>query len=156
MSSQTKIRKIALLAEIKKLIASKVPAAQLDLTNLFVAHYCNEVDAEDFLACSASDWATLSMSHLGFGNEFQRGAPKMRSSNSKQCENGWEATGTVIELVNDDMLFLVDSIAMEINRQGIAIQLLLHPLFAATRDQHGVLFKLDDARCRRRRGQRSR
>ena len=146
MSTQAENRKTALLAEINKLIASKVPASQLDLTNLFVAHYCNEVDAEDFVARSGADWATLSMSHLGFGNEFQRGAPKMRIFSPKQSENGWEDACTVIEFVNDDMPFLVDSIAMEINRQGIAIQLVLHPLFAATRDQHGVLSKLDDAK----------
>ena len=146
MSTQAETRKIALLAEIEKMIAANVPAAQRKQAEVFAAKYCNELDAEDFVARDATTWTTLSLSHLAFGNDFQRGAPKMRIFNPTQTENGWERASTVIEFVNDDMPFLVDSIAMEINRQGIAIQLVLHPLFDATRDQHGVLAKLDDAK----------
>ena len=146
MSTQTEDRKTALLAEIGKLIATNASAAQRDQAQVFAARYCNEVDAEDFVARDAAEWSAISLSHLAFGNEFQRGAPKMRIFNPKQAENGWESACTVIEFVNDDMPFLVDSIAMEINRQGIAIQLVLHPLFDATRDVHGVLTKLDDAK----------
>ena len=146
MSTQAENRKSALLAEIEKLIAAKTSAAQLEQAKLFVAKYCNGVDAEDFVARDAVEWAALSLSHLAFGSEFQRGAPKMRIFTPRAVENGWDAASTVIEFVNDDMPFLVDSIAMEINRQGIAIELILHPLFDATRDQHGALVKLDNVK----------
>jgi len=146
MSTLAENHKSALLAEIEKLITAKVPAAQSAQAKMFAAKYCNEVDAEDFVARDAAEWAALSLSHLAFGHEFQRGAPKMRIFNPRLTENGWESTSTIIEFVNDDMPFLVDSIAMEINRQGIAIELMLHPLFDATRDQHGVLTMLDDAK----------
>ena len=146
MSTHAQNRKAALLTEIEKLIAAKAPAAQRAQAEVFAAKYCNEVDVDDFIARDAAEWTTLSLSHFAFGNEFQRGAPKMRIFNPKLAENGWDAANTVIEFINDDMPFLVDSIAMEINRQGIAIQLVLHPLFAASRDQHGVLTTLDDAK----------
>ena len=146
MSTQAENRKSALLAEIEKLIAAKTSAAQLEQAKLFVAKYCNGVDAEDFVARDAAEWAALSLSHLAFGSEFQRGAPKMRIFTPRAVENGWDAASTIIEFVNDDMPFLVDSIAMEINRQGIAMELILHPLFDATRDQHGVLSELNDAK----------
>ncbi len=146
MSTLAENHKSALLAEIEKLITAKVPAAQRAQAKMFAAKYCNEVDAEDFVARGAADWAALSLSHLAFGNEFQRGAPKMRIFNPRLAENGWESTSTIIEFVNDDMPFLVDSIAMEINRQGIAIELVLHPLFDAARDKHGALTKLDDTK----------
>ena len=150
MSTQAENRKAALLAEIETLIAAKVPAAQREQAHVFTAKYCNEVDAEDFIARGADEWTALALSHLAFGNEFQRGAPKMRIFNPRLTENGWESASTVIEFINDDMPFLVDSIAMEINRQGIAIELILHPLFDASRDQHGSLTKLDDAKDGRR------
>ena len=154
MSTQAENRKSALLAEIEKLIAGKVPAAQLEQAQAFTAKYCNEVDAEDFVARTGAEWTALSLSHFAFGNEFHRGAPKMRIFNPKHAENGWESASTVIEFINDDMPFLVDSIAMEINRQGIAIQLVLHPLFEATRDAHRTLTKLDDAKDATRGGNR--
>ena len=55
MSTQAENRKSALLAEIEKLIAAKVPAAQREQATLFAAKYCNEVDAEDFVARDAAE-----------------------------------------------------------------------------------------------------
>ena len=146
MSTQAQSRKAALLAEIKKMIAAKAPAAQREQAEVFATRYCNEVDTDDFVARGAAEWTALSLSHLAFGNQFLRGAPRMRIFNPRFLGHGWEGSSTVIEFVNDDMPFLVDSIAMEIDRQGIAIELVLHPLFDATRDQHGVLTRLDDAK----------
>ena len=146
MSTQAESLKTALLAEIEKLIAVKTNAAQTEQAQTFAAKYCDEVDAEDFVARDAAEWTALSLSHLAFGSEFQSGAPKMRIFSPKLAENGWAAPCTVIEFVNDDMPFLVDSIAMEINRQGIGIQIVLHPLFDATRDRDGVLARLEDAK----------
>ena len=146
MSTQAEVQKTALLAEVEAHIAEKTAATQKAVAKRFAGKYCNEVDAEDFIARPSDAWAALSLSHLAFGNAFAPGAPKMRVFNPSVAEHGWDAACTVIEFVNDDMPFLVDSIAMEINRQGIAIQLLLHPLFDATRDSAGVLTKLDDAK----------
>jgi glutamate dehydrogenase len=39
----------------------------------------------------------------------------------------------VIEIVNDDMPFLVDSVSMEINRHGLALHLIIHPTVRVTR-----------------------
>jgi glutamate dehydrogenase len=44
-----------------------------------------------------------------------------------------------IAIVNDDMPFLVDSIAATITAQGLAIDQLLHPVVGVTRDANGVL-----------------
>lgn len=72
-------------------------------------------------------------------SDISLGRTKMRIYTPKSAEHGWEAACTVIEFINDDMPFLVDSIAMEINRQGIAIQEIAHPLFATTRKNEGEL-----------------
>lgn len=41
---------------------------------------------------------------------------------------------SVVEIVTDDMPFLVDSVTSELTREGRPIQLVAHPLFAVTRD----------------------
>ena len=46
------------------------------------------------------------------------------------AEDGWASRHSVIEIVNDDMPFLVDSTTMEINRQGLTLHLIVHPIFA--------------------------
>jgi glutamate dehydrogenase len=44
---------------------------------------------------------------------------------------------SVIEIVNDDMPFLVDSTTAEINRQGLTLHLIAHPIFAVERAADG-------------------
>jgi glutamate dehydrogenase len=51
---------------------------------------------------------------------------------------------SVVEIVTDDMPFLVDSVTSELTRQGRAIQLLAHPLFAVTRDADHRLTAVHD------------
>ncbi|MGV3554687.1 MAG: NAD-glutamate dehydrogenase domain-containing protein [Croceibacterium sp.] len=49
-----------------------------------------------------------------------------------------------IAVVNDDMPFLVDSVAAAIAAEGLAIDLLLHPIVAVKRDKTGKLAALPD------------
>ena len=61
-----------------------------------------------------------------------------------------ESTGTGlghrrmrIGIVNDDMPFLVDSVAQAIAARGLIIHRLLHPVVCATRDEDGCLLKIE-------------
>ena len=75
------------------------------------------------------------MAHFAFARQFASGTPKLRVYNPRSEEHGWSSPHTVIEIVNDDMPFLVDSVTMEVNRQGYTLHLFNHPLFSARRDQ---------------------
>src|SRR3712207_5103793 len=67
---------------------------------------------------------------------------KLRVYNPRFEEHGWQSTHTVVEIVNDDMPFLVDSTRMEINRQGYAIHLMIHPIMEVKRDEAGNLIEI--------------
>ena len=45
----------------------------------------------------------------------------------------------VLEILNDDMPFLVDSVLAEVQARGLAVDLLLHPIFLVRRDAAGRL-----------------
>src|SRR3954469_6900590 len=49
-----------------------------------------------------------------------------------------------IGIVNDDMPFLVDSVANAVAARQLTIHRLLHPVVCVDRDDHGVLRGLDD------------
>ena len=51
----------------------------------------------------------------------------------------WGSAHTVVEVVCDDMPFLVDSVTMELGRQGHAIELLIHPVMRVVRSPEGIL-----------------
>ncbi|HEX2581053.1 MAG TPA: NAD-glutamate dehydrogenase [Dongiaceae bacterium] len=73
------------------------------------------------------------------------GQPKIRVYNPVDVDDGWRSNSTVIEIVNDDMPFLVDSITGEINRQELSVQLILHPIMTVERDAGGTLVALGGA-----------
>jgi glutamate dehydrogenase len=48
------------------------------------------------------------------------------------------AADTVVDIVTDDMPYLVDSVTMELNRHGADIRLLVHPILVVHRDVTGA------------------
>ena len=65
------------------------------------------------------------------------GTPKVRVYNPRMEEHGWESGHTVIEIVNDDMPFLVDSLTVLFNERGLGVHRLLHPVITVNRDDQG-------------------
>jgi glutamate dehydrogenase len=53
---------------------------------------------------------------------------------------------TVLDIVNDDMPFLVDSVVGELTERGLDVLLLVHPVFLAERDEMGTLVGFQDTR----------
>ena len=47
--------------------------------------------------------------------------------------------GSVVEILNDDMPFLVDSVLGELQARGLAVRFLFHPIFKTQRDKAGRL-----------------
>ena len=47
----------------------------------------------------------------------------------------------MIEIVNDDMPFLVDSVMGELTERGLAVRLVAHPILAVERDKSGKLWR---------------
>src|SRR5260370_28819714 len=60
---------------------------------------------------------------------------------SRRGRMGWGRirTGSILEIVNDNMPFLLDSIMGELSEQGLDVRLVVHPVFAIERDTTGSL-----------------
>src|SRR5581483_8388193 len=67
---------------------------------------------------------------------------KVRVFNPELAVHGFESRHTIVQVVNDDMPFLVDSITNEFDRREIAVPLLAHPVMAARRDLDGDLLEV--------------
>ena len=69
-----------------------------------------------------------------FARERQPGKPTIRVFDPDLDRHGWVSSHSVVEIINDDMPFLVDSVAMELARRGIKVHLLVHPVVRVDRD----------------------
>ncbi|HEX2237721.1 MAG TPA: NAD-glutamate dehydrogenase domain-containing protein, partial [Gammaproteobacteria bacterium] len=76
-------------------------------------------------------------SHWQLVRQRKLGVPNIRVYNPNKQEHGWQSPHTVVEIVTDDMPFLVDSVSMELNRHGLTIHLIIHPVMRMQRNVHG-------------------
>ena len=109
----------------------------------FLTTYYGNVDAADMSARAPADLAGAALSHLEFAGK-RRGRALVRVFNPTLREHGYTSPHTVIEMVNDDMPFLVDSIGLALARRSLTMHYLAHPVFAVSRDTAGSLRSLEE------------
>jgi glutamate dehydrogenase len=137
--------------EISKLVAAKIAPELRATLQAFVARYYGQVDPEDLSEREPADLYGAALSHWTFARTRDAGRARVRVFNPTVEEHGWQSTHTIIEIVNDDMPFLVDSVAMEVNRHGLTLHLINHPILSVERAADGTLTGLgaDDSKTRR-------
>src|SRR5439155_721933 len=69
---------------------------------------------------------------------------RVRAVTPEYASDGWDAPVSVIETVMPDRAFIVDTIRSRLERAGVPVRALLHPIFAARRDPSGRLELLAD------------
>src|SRR5665213_279288 len=100
----------------------------------FVARYFLHVAAEDLAGLSDAQMRDVAFGHRAFASIRPAGVPKVRVFASPT-----QPRHAIIEIVTDDMPFLVDSVTQELARTDVAIHLVVHPQFVVSRDLHGQL-----------------
>ncbi len=112
----------------------------------FLRHYVVDVPVEDMQGRPTGIMARAAIAHLEFGTVRKKGQPLVRIFNPTVKKQGYESIYTIVEMVNDDMPFLVDSVSAAIKRQGLAIHITVHPVFRVKRDGRGRIQEvLNDA-----------
>jgi len=74
------------------------------------------------------------------------GQPLVRVFTPTLATEGWASSHTVVEVVTDDMPFLVDSVTGFLNRIGAEVHLVIHPVVRVERDAKGRLESIHDRR----------
>ncbi|MEY2919348.1 MAG: hypothetical protein RL261_653 [Pseudomonadota bacterium] len=131
-----------LIDDIAKL-ARKTRGASLPLP-AFVQAYYRGVGEEDLQLRNATAFAAAAAGHLEFGTVRRAGEPKVRVFNPEQARDGWQSPFTIVEVVTDDMPFLVDSLAVVLGDSRLPIQLMIHPVLRIARDRRGNLLSMEE------------
>src|ERR1700674_3824885 len=127
------------LEEILRLVRAKVAPEKRSLLERFVQQYFSQLDPEDLAERQPADLYGAALSHWNFARKRDPGTVRLRVFNPSIEEHGWQSTHTIIEIVNDDMPFLVDSVTMEVNRHGLTMHLIIHPIVPVDRRTGGTL-----------------
>jgi glutamate dehydrogenase len=144
MQARTEQGKAERLEQVLALLREKLAPEGRGPVEAFVRAYYREVDGEDLAERSTPDLYGAALSHWNFARRREPGRPRVRVFNPSVQEHGWQSTHTIIEIVNDDMPFLVDSVTMEVNRQGLTLHLIVHPIIRVNRADGTLMGVLPD------------
>jgi glutamate dehydrogenase len=134
-SSSPELRKIT--STIARSVRPPKSMSSLDWRR-FIQTYFAHVDVKDLADRDPVQLAGAALSHLLFARQRRRTA-LVRVFNPTLREHGFVSPHTIIDVVNDDMPFLVDSISLALTQRSLTLHFLAHPIFAVTRDRAGVL-----------------
>jgi len=125
------------LEAVVALVRKRAPKAERADLEAFVRGYFRRVAPEDLAERAAEDLFGAALSHWDLARKRAPGTEQLRVLNPDMDEHGWQSSHTVIEIVTDDMPFLVDSVTMAVNRRGLTLHLFIHPIVAVSRDAAG-------------------
>ena len=110
--------------------------------DLYLRQYYRNVPFEDLEGRSPKILAQAAISHLELARGRQKRQSLLRVFNPDAARHGYESSYTIIEMVNDDMPFLVDSVAAAIARQNLNIQITIHPIMRVVRNSKNRIEKI--------------
>ncbi|WP_256640829.1 NAD-glutamate dehydrogenase [Streptomyces murinus] len=111
-------------------------------TLAFLQRYYLHTAPEDLADRDPVDAFGAAVSHYRLAESRPQGTANVRVHTPTVEENGWTCSHTVVEVVTDDMPFLVDSVTNELTRGGRGIHVVIHPQFVVRRDLTGKLLEI--------------
>ncbi|MFB7994403.1 NAD-glutamate dehydrogenase [Streptomyces sp. NPDC056002] len=105
----------------------------------FLQRYYLHTAPEDLADRDPVDVFGAAVSHYRLAEVRPQGTANVRVHTPTVEENGWTCSHSVVEVVTDDMPFLVDSVTNELSRQGRGIHVVIHPQVTVRRDLTGKL-----------------
>src|SRR3984893_14427494 len=112
-----------------------------------ISEFYEHVPPADVAERSPRNLFGAALSLWRFAERRRPGQAKIRVQNPDPAADGWASPHTIVEIVNDDMPFLVDSVTGAINASNRVVHLIIHPIFTLARGPDGRLCEIRDAKA---------
>ncbi|MCG8460838.1 MAG: NAD-glutamate dehydrogenase, partial [Holophagales bacterium] len=135
-------KKLELIDELVEDMRRFVPDGDWHLAEPFARRSFAEVAIDELRGVGVRALSLTALSLFQRIRERQPGQLEVALFDTEEEEEDWAHNRTVIEVVSDDMPFLVDSLTGELARRNLTIHLAVHPQIAVRRDAEGRLLEL--------------
>ena len=133
------VRDSMLLDPVLAAVRKRTGKAGSEDAAAFAAAFYQRMGDDEIGLHEADSWAALATDFLDFIGKRKPGSASVRLFNPTLAGHGWETQHTVLQIANDDMPFLVDSVTMALSELGIGVHVLGHPVVEIARDRAGRL-----------------
>ncbi|WP_297530582.1 NAD-glutamate dehydrogenase [Thalassolituus sp.] len=128
-----------MLTPLHALINERNESSLASQLTRFADLYYSGAPSDEVLSRSVEDLYGATLSCWQFIQNRSAGEPKVRVFNPDHENHGWQSLHTVIEIVFDDMPFLVDSVRMQLNARQMSLHAIHYCVLHAGRDEKGQL-----------------
>ena len=122
-----------LLKSLIKIAEDRFADPQAQQLATFLENFFRHVPPSDIFDHDPEDLFGAAVTIWTFAKKRQAGHVKLRAYNPRFESHGWQSSHSVIEIINDDMPFLVDSITAALNTMGLTVHLVIHPIMQIDR-----------------------
>ncbi|MEE9451854.1 MAG: NAD-glutamate dehydrogenase, partial [Gammaproteobacteria bacterium] len=126
MPQFTAENKEKIINKVIERIVRKLPDKQAKLCADLLRQLYDTVAYDDLALHTIDDLYGSAVTFWNFIYQRKPGETKIRIYNPEYEKHGWQSTHTIIEIIHDDMPFLIDSVSMEINRLDLTIHWMMH------------------------------
>jgi glutamate dehydrogenase len=144
MTTTAEQRKIECIEQIAERVRQRTGPGEAEPAERLARQLYANVAPVDILGDSADNLAGAALALWGFARRRTPGEAQVRVYEPGLERDGWESTHTVVEIVNDDMPYLVDSVTAELDRLGAEPHLVAHPVVRVERGSDGVVTALHE------------
>jgi len=120
---------------------SQTGSARPQLTASLLRAWRTSVPVEEWRSFDEAALRHACAAHVAFGARRRRHQTLLRVS-SAPAGAGAAASYSVVELVIEDMPFLVDTLSMTLAQRGLSAQLIIHPVLRVWRQASGAIRSL--------------
>ncbi len=142
LDNRVREEKNSRLEEVSRMLAERFKPAEASQIKAFFEQFYARVSHEDINEASPENLYGAALSLWKFAAQRATGEAKLRVYNPAMEEHGWKSPHTIIEIIVDDMPFLVDSITGNLNHWNSRVHLVIHPVIRLRRDDAGQRVKL--------------
>ncbi|REJ05152.1 NAD-glutamate dehydrogenase [Microbacterium bovistercoris] len=100
------------------------------------------LDPEDIAERDPRDIVGAALSMRELAARRDRGQTHVAVFTPTLSEHGWSSRRTIVNICTDDAPFLVDSVTAAVARQGLSVNLLVHPIVEVRREDDGTLLEI--------------
>ena len=144
MAAKSDALKAKRLAAIMRRLKKELGKRELAAFEPFLRQFYQRVAPHDVLEKSVDDLAGAALRMWRFAQRRPAGKARIQVYQPHREADGWSSPFTVIDIVNDDMPFLVDSITGVFNLARRNVHLVIHPILFVERAAGGKLVRLHE------------
>mgnify|MGYP003624977775 FL=1 len=128
-----------MLTALHNIITDRNTPAQANILRRFADTYYANAPVDELLARPVADVYGATLSSWHFIQQRHPHEVKVRVFNPDHENHGWQSLHTVVEVVCEDVPFLVDSVRMQLNARQMSLHAIQYCVLHATRDRDGHL-----------------